>query len=52
MVPTLIFGVSAASAATGGSIPFFTPLLVVAALTLGAAVLGTIGAAAALRHAE
>jgi heme exporter protein B len=52
MIPTLIFGVSVAMTSAGGSIPFLTPLLVVAALTLGAAVLGTIGAAAALRHAE
>jgi heme exporter protein B len=52
MIPTLIFGVSAAMTATGGSVPFLTPFLVVAALTLGSAVVGTIGAAAALRHAE
>jgi heme exporter protein B len=52
MIPTLIFGVSAATAATGGSVPFLTPFLIVIALTLAAAVLGVIGAAAALRHAE
>ena len=52
MIPTLIFGVSAAMAATGGSTPFLTPFLVVGALTLGAAMLGTIAAAAALRHGE
>jgi heme exporter protein B len=52
MIPTLIFGVSAAMTSAGGSVPFLAPLLVGAALTLGAAVLGTIGAAAALRHAE
>jgi heme exporter protein B len=39
-------------AATGGSVPFLTPFLIVAALTLGAAVLGTIAAAAALRQGE
>ena len=27
MVPVLIFGVSAANAATGGTIPFLTPFL-------------------------
>ena len=52
MIPPLIFGVSAAAATTGGNVPFLTPFLVVAALSLGAAVLGTIGAAAALRHGE
>ena len=52
MIPTLIFGVSAAMAATGGNVPFLTPFLVVTALSLGAAVLGTMGAAAALRHGE
>jgi heme exporter protein B len=52
MIPTLIFGVSAANAATGGTVPFATPLLVLLALSLAAAVFGTIGSAAALRHAE
>ncbi len=52
MIPTLIFGVLAANAASGGTVPFATPLLVLLAITLGAAVLGTIGAAAALRHAD
>ena len=51
-IPTLIFGVSAALAATGGDIPCRTPFLVIPALSLGAAVLGTVGAAAALRHGE
>ena len=32
MVPTLIFGVSAAEAALGGTVPFTTPLTVLAAL--------------------
>jgi heme exporter protein B len=50
MIPTLIFGVSAANAATGGTVPFLTPLLILAALSLSAAVLGTAGAAAALRQ--
>jgi heme exporter protein B len=52
MIPTLIFGVSAAMAGTGGSVPFLTPFLVLAALSLGAAVFGTIAAAAALRYGE
>jgi heme exporter protein B len=52
MVPTLIFGVSAANAATGGTVPFATPFLILAALSLAAAVIGTIGAAAALRFGE
>jgi len=52
MIPTLIFGVSAANAVTGGTVPFATPLLVLLALSLAAAVFGTIGAAAALRHTE
>ena len=52
MIPTLIFGVSAANAALGGTVPFATPFLVLIALLLVAAVVGTVGAAAALRHAE
>jgi heme exporter protein B len=52
MIPTLVFGVSASHAATGGTVAFTTPLLVLVALTLGASVLGTAGAAAALRYAE
>ena len=52
MIPTLIFGVSAAEAATGGTVPFGTPLLVLAALSLTAGVVGTVGAAAALRWGE
>ncbi|MDJ1159735.1 heme exporter protein CcmB [Chelatococcus sp. SYSU_G07232] len=50
MVPTLIFGVSAANAATGGTIPFLTPFLILIALSLLAIVIGTVAAAAALRH--
>jgi heme exporter protein B len=52
MIPTLIFGVSAANAATGGTVPFLTPFLVLIALTLVAAVTGTAAAAAALRWSE
>jgi heme exporter protein B len=50
MIPTLIFGVSAANAATGGTIPFATPFLILTALSLIAAVVGTVAAAAAVRH--
>jgi len=52
MIPTLIFGVSAAEATLGGTVPFATPLLILAALSLIAGVVGTIGAAAALRWGE
>lgn len=49
MIPTLIFGVSAAQAAAGGTVPFLTPFLVLAALSLASAVVACIAAAAALR---
>ena len=52
MIPTLVFGVSATNAATGGTVAFTTPLLILIALTLGASVLGIAGAAAALRYAD
>jgi heme exporter protein B len=52
MLPTLIFGVSAANAALGGTVPFPTPFLILAALTLAAAVVGTFAAAAALRAGD
>jgi heme exporter protein B len=52
MIPTLIFGVSAANAASGGTVPFLTPFLILAALSLVAGVVGTIAAAAALRWSE
>ena len=52
MIPTLIFGVSAASAALGGTVPFATPFLILIALSLVAAVVGTLGAAAALRWGD
>lgn len=52
MIPTLIFGVSAANAALGGTIPFATPFLILLALSLVAMVVGTIAAAAALRGGE
>ena len=49
MVPTLIFGVSASSAALGSTVPFLSPFLILIALTLIALVVGTVAAAAALR---
>lgn len=52
MVPTLIFGVSATEAAAGGTVPFGTPLAILGALSLIAAVVGTLAAAAALRWSE
>lgn len=52
MIPTLIFGVSATEAASGGTVPFTTPLLILSALSLIAAVIGTFAAAAALRWSE
>jgi heme exporter protein B len=52
MIPTLIFGVSAANAATGGTVPFATPLLILAAISLITAVVGTVASAAALRWSE
>lgn len=51
-VPVLIFGVSAANAAVGGTVPFLTPFLILCAISLGAIVVGTMAAAAALRSAE
>jgi heme exporter protein B len=52
MIPTLIFGVSAANAALGGTVPFATPFLILIGVSLIAAVVGTFGAAAALRWSE
>ena len=51
-IPVLIFGVSAANAAVGGTVPFLTPFLILCAISLGAIVVGTIAAAAALRSAD
>src|SRR3954451_7762191 len=42
MIPTLIFGVSAANAALGGTVPFMTPFLILGALSLIAGVVGTV----------
>jgi heme exporter protein B len=52
MAPTLIFGVSAANAALGGTIPFLTPFLVLLALSLISGVIAVIASAAALRSAD
>jgi heme exporter protein B len=52
MIPTLIFGVSVAEAARGGTMGLTPPLLILGALTLIFAVIGTLGAAQALRQAE
>jgi heme exporter protein B len=49
MIPTLIFGVAAANAATGGTVPFATPFLILIALSLISGVVGVFGGAAALR---
>jgi heme exporter protein B len=51
MIPTLIFGVAATDAASG-AILARAPLLILAALTLAASAIGTIGAAAALRAGD
>ncbi len=48
-IPVLIFGVAASAAATGGTVPFATPFMILAALTLFAMVVGSVGAAAAIR---
>ena len=49
-IPVLIFGVSAASAASGGAAPFAMPFLMLCAISLGAIALAPFAAAAALRH--
>lgn len=51
-IPVLIFGVSAANAATIGPMPFWPPFAILCALTLFAMVLGTVAAAAALRSGQ
>lgn len=49
-VPVLIFGVAASNAAVTGPLPFGAPFTILCALTLISAVIGTVAAAAALRH--
>ena len=51
-IPVLIFGVAAASAASGGSAPFLTPFLMLCAMSLFAIAAAPFAAAAALRHAR
>jgi heme exporter protein B len=51
-IPVLIFGVSAASAASGGAAPFLMPFLVLCALSLAAIAGAPFAAAAALRLAR
>lgn len=50
-VPVLIFGVSAVTAALVGPVPFATPFMILAALSLAAVALAPFAAAAALRAA-
>lgn len=52
MLPVLIFGVSAAQAALGGTVPFQAPFLVLVALSLIALAVGAFAGAAALRMEE
>jgi heme exporter protein B len=49
-IPVLIFGVSAASAASGGAAPFAPPFLALCALSLAALAGAPFAAAAALKH--
>lgn len=52
MIPTLIFGVSAANAARGGTVPFTTPFLILCAISLVTVVIGTVAASMALKQGE
>jgi len=49
-IPVLIFGVSAASAASGGASPFATPFLMLCAISLFALAGAPFAAAAAVRY--
>ena len=49
-IPVLIFGVAAASAASGGGAPFLSPFLILCALSLAATAGAPFAAAAALRQ--
>jgi heme exporter protein B len=51
-VPVLIFGVSAAQAAAGGTVPFMTPFAILLALSLAALAGAPFAAALALRQAR
>ena len=50
--PVLIFGVSTAAAASGGTVPFLTPFLILCGLSLAAIAGAPFAAAAALRARE
>jgi heme exporter protein B len=50
-IPVLIFGVSAAEAATGGTVSFFAPFAILCAISLATLALCPFAAAAALRSA-
>lgn len=52
VIPVLIFGVSATYAAVNDPDPFLPPFLILCALTLFFAVIGTIGAAIALKSTD
>jgi heme exporter protein B len=52
MIPTLIFGVSAANAARGGTVPFTTPFLILCAISLVTVIIGPVAASMALRQGE
>ncbi len=49
-IPVLIFGVSAAEAASGGTVSFATPFSILCAISLASLALCPFAAAAALRH--
>jgi heme exporter protein B len=49
-IPVLIFGVSAAEAMSGGTVPFFAPFAILGAISLAAMALAPFAAAAALRN--
>lgn len=49
-IPVLIFGVSAAEAATGGTVSFLAPFAILCAISLASAALCPFAAAAALRY--
>jgi heme exporter protein B len=51
-IPVLIFGVSAAAAASAGPAPFAAPFLMLCAFSLGAVALAPFAIAAALRYAR
>ena len=49
-IPVLIFGVSAAEAASGGTVPFYAPFSILCAISLASLALCPFAAAAALRY--